>query len=378
MTTAGAGRITAEALEKLRALIGRELKINAPPHLTEVTEDAIRHWAYGIGGRNPLWTDSARAANTRFEGRIAPSTMILCFSRLATGYAGGLPGVHGLYAGSDYTFDRQLKTGDRLNAKAILEDVVEKEGRYSGRALDQIARITFRRQDGERLATGTSWVFRMESQAARSAGKHDGMKPATYTNEDLERIWAVVDAEEPRGARSRYWDDVADGDAIPDVVKGPLTVSDNVMFAMAWGGAFVRAHGFARDYYRKHPGVFAKNDQGVPDFNERVHWDRDFAQSVGLKHGYDYGGQRFAWMGHLVTNWMGDQGFLRRLRVEFRRFNLIGDTSWCRGRVVRKYLDGDEPAVDLEISSVDQRDVITTKGLATVYLERRRDADLEG
>ena len=378
MTTAGAGRITAEALEKLRALIGRELKINAPPHLTEVTEDAIRHWAYGIGDRNPLWTDSARAANTRFEGRIAPSTMILCFSRLATGYAGGLPGVHGLYAGSDYTFDRQLKTGDRLNAKAILEDVVEKEGRYSGRALDQIARITFCRQDGERLATGTSWVFRMESQAARSAGKHDDMKPATYTNEDLERIWAVVDAEEPRGARSRYWDDVADGDAIPDVVKGPLTVSDNVMFAMAWGGAFVRAHGFARDYYRKHPGVFAKNDQGVPDFNERVHWDRDFAQSVGLKHGYDYGGQRFAWMGHLVTNWMGDQGFLRRLRVEFRRFNLIGDTSWCRGRVVRKYLDGDEPAVDLEISSVDQRDVITTKGLATVYLERRRDADLEG
>ncbi len=43
MTSAGSGVITAEALEKLRALIGRELRINAPPHLTEVTADAIRH-----------------------------------------------------------------------------------------------------------------------------------------------------------------------------------------------------------------------------------------------------------------------------------------------------------------------------------------------
>ena len=378
MSTGSTGLITDEALEVLRGRIGREIKINAAPHLTQVTQDAIRHWAYGIGDRNALWTDPERARKARFEGQIAPPTMILCFNRLATGYAGGLPGVHGLYSGSDYTWDRQLRVGDRLASKAVLEDVVEKPGRYSGRALNQIARITFHREDGAPLASGTSWVYRMESQAARSAGKHEEMLPASYTEADLEKIWAVVDAEEPRGASPRYWDDVNEGDAMEDVVKGPLTVSDNVMFAMAWGGAFIRAHGFARDYYRKHPGVFVTNDQGVPDFNERVHWDREFAQSVGLKHGYDYGGQRFAWMGHLVTNWMGDNGFLRRLRVEFRRFNLIGDTTWCQGKVVRKYMDGDEPAVDLEIWSVDQRDVTTTKGLATAYLERRPPADQEG
>ena len=371
MVSENQGLITPEALEKLRGLIGCEIRIEAAPHLTEVTDDGIRHWAYGIGDRNPLWTDQNQASNTRFEGRIAPSTMILCFSRLATGYAGGLPGVHGLYAGSDYVWDRQLKIGDRLNAKVILEDVVEKEGQFSGRALDQIAHIIFCREDGESLATGTSWVYRMESGAARSAGKHEQMEPATYSREDLEKIWASVDTEEVRGSTPRYWDEVQEGDPIPEVVKGPLTVSDNVMFAMAWGGSFIRAHGFARDYYLKHPGVFFDNDQGIPDFNERVHWDPDFARSIGLKHGYDYGGQRFAWMGHLVTNWMGDDGFLRRLRVEFRRFNLIGDTSWCQGRVLRKYVDGKEHAVDLEISSVDQRGVTTTKGLASVYLPRK-------
>jgi hypothetical protein len=45
---------------------------------------------------------------------------------------------------------------------------------------------------------------------------------------------------------------------------------------------------------------------------------------------------------------------------------------------VRKYLDGDEPAVDLEIWSIDQRGVTTTKGLATVYVERCLAADKEG
>jgi hypothetical protein len=56
VSTGNAGVITTEALEKLRALIGRELKINAAPHLTEVTADAVRHWAYRIGDRNPLWS----------------------------------------------------------------------------------------------------------------------------------------------------------------------------------------------------------------------------------------------------------------------------------------------------------------------------------
>lgn len=365
------GKITDAALRRLHDLVGKEIQIDSPPHLTEVTEDGIRHWAWGIGDRNPLWLEPELARRTRFEGRLAPQSIILCFSRLATGYAGGLPGVHGVYAGSDYTWVRYPRLGDRLRARAILESVEEKEGRYAGRTVDQITRITFRDQGGKEVADGTSWIFRIESSGARSKQTNEELLPATYSDEELADIWAVVDNEEPRGAEPRYWDDVNEGERMQDVVKGPLTVSDNVVFAMGWGGAFIRAHGFARDYYLKHPGVFVKNDQGIPDFNERVHWDPGFARSVGLKHGYDYGGQRFGWMSHLVTNWMGNDGFLRRLRVEFRRFNLIGDTTWCQGQVARKYLDGDEPAVDLNISSVDQRGITTTVGTATVYLPRR-------
>ena len=46
----------------------------------------------------------------------------------------------------------------------------------------------------------------------------------------------MLDAEECRGATPRAWESVAEADDIPVVVKGPLTVTDNIMFVerMGW------------------------------------------------------------------------------------------------------------------------------------------------
>lgn len=45
---------------------------------------------------------------------------------------------------------------------------------------------------------------------------------------------------------------------------------------------------------------------------------------------YDYGPQRSSWMCTLITNWMGDAGVLKRVRTEMRRFNIVGDTTFCK------------------------------------------------
>ena len=45
------GKVTDEELERLRAKIGERVTISEPPHLTEVTRDAIRHWAQATGDR---------------------------------------------------------------------------------------------------------------------------------------------------------------------------------------------------------------------------------------------------------------------------------------------------------------------------------------
>jgi hypothetical protein len=81
---------------------------------------------------------------------------------------------------------------------------------------------------------------------------------------------------------------------------------------------------------------------------------------------------RETWLIHLCTDWMGDDAWLWKLDCQFRRFNYVGDTHWMRGRVMRKKLiDGDQAAVELELSGENQRGELTTPGHATILLPSR-------
>ena len=75
-----------------------------------------------------------------------------------------------------------------------------------------------------------------------------------------------------------------------------------------------------------------------------------------------------AWMASLVTNWMGDAGFLKRIRTRMSRFNTMGDCTWARGTVTKKYVKDGHALVDIEIMGENQRGELTTPGLATVGL----------
>ena len=65
---------------------------------------------------------------------------------------------------------------------------------------------------------------------------------------------------------------------------------------------------------------------------------------------------------------MGDEGFLKKLYVEIRRPVVFGDAIFCKGNVVRKYKEGDEFLVDLEIWAENHRSEITAPGQATIKL----------
>ena len=56
MTTdrAGYGVLSDESFERSRQRIGVPLRIS-PAHITEVSADATRHFAYGYGDDNPLY-----------------------------------------------------------------------------------------------------------------------------------------------------------------------------------------------------------------------------------------------------------------------------------------------------------------------------------
>ena len=92
-----------------------------------------------------------------------------------------------------------------------------------------------------------------------------------------------------------------------------MTVTGFIAFAQGWGGLYIRANKLAWKQLQKHPGLGIPNKFGIPDVPERVHWEDDLATLVGTPAAYDYGPERCSWMSHHLTNWMGDDGFLRQL-----------------------------------------------------------------
>ena len=352
--------ITAEALAALRARIGQPVR-RPEPYVETATRDAIRHWAHGIGDRNPLWA----------AARLAPPTILFAMDRVVSGYVGGLPGIHAMYGGTDFRWHRAVREDDRLVGASVLLDLEEKASAFARRAIKQTYRTTFTDAGGGVVCEADSWCFRTERDTARERAKYAPAEPHRYTAEALEHIRRGYRDEAVRGATPRYWEDVALGEALPEVVKGPLTVTSVVAFVQGWGSLYVRAHGLAFDLFERHPALAIPNAFGVPEPPERVHWDDALARAVGVPSAYDYGPERVAWLGHLVTNWMGDAGRLARLAVQVRRHNLIGDTTWCRGTVTGRALVEDRGEVTLGLTAVNQRGETIAAGQAVVVLPHR-------
>jgi acyl dehydratase len=123
------------------------------------------------------------------------------------------------------------------------------------------------------------------------------------------------------------------GDELPDLVKHPTT-RQLVQYAGAQG-----------DFYE-------------------IHYDQPYAQSVGLPGVILHGLLKAAFLGQLVTDWVGERGTVKSFEVSYRGVDVPGHPYRCRGRVTR--VEGDD--VELEVWGEDERGRRTTVGTATVAL----------
>ena len=365
MDDSSIGRITDEALDVLRQDIGRESEL--PQFNTCATEDAIRHYVLGRGDDNPLFCDETYAASSRHGSIIAPNTFLLTcgFPR-----SRGLPGVHALFTGIDFHFHTPVKVGTKILTKSSLHELSDRVGEYAGRQIQQTTRTEYLDKQGNAVATLFSHAFRMERKKAGSRRKYSELARKLYSDEELHEIEEAYRKERSsrRGALTLFWEDVSVGESLPAMVKGPLTVTDNVAFLIGFGTVFVRAHRQWFEFRQRHPVVGVKDEYGVWDVPERVHWDEKLAASVGMPGPYDYGPQRIAWIDHFVSEWIGDDGWLSRLSVKLIAPNFVGDTSWILGTVTEKPREG---LTVLDISVKDQRGRETATATAEVLLQCR-------
>ena len=146
-------------------------------------------------------------------------------------------------------------------------------------------------------------------------------------------------------ATSIFWEDIIEATALPPSVK------------IATARQLVQYAGASLDFYE-------------------IHYDKDFAVASGLPGVVVHGALKSAWLAQMVMDWAGPLAVLRAVRVRYRDTDVPGDPLTCRGRVTKKYREGDRLLVEIEVWLENGKGVRTTEGSIITELPLRQDATL--
>jgi len=340
----------------------------------EITRDAIRDYCNYMGSRNPLFLDEGYARNTRWGGVIAPPTMV------GTAIiAPGLRGVQWIYAGTEWEFFRVMRPGDIITQRGRYLGGEDKRGGAVPRWYLQIGETVCFNQRGEPVARAKVYCARTPRRQAEGGMRYQP-RLQRWSEEELRRIEEHQDREQVRGAEPRYWEDVAEGEDMPPVVYGPLRAAEIALtgsFTDAGvysgdGVAHAGAHVYLLMARRRHPAdTYIDPTTGIQDHPHRGHWEEFMAKEVGMPGVYDIGPHRLSWLCRFITDWMGDDAFLKKLGGFLRRPNVVSDITWIKGKVERKWIEEGEYLVRCRIWGENQLGEVTMPGYAVVRLPSR-------
>jgi acyl dehydratase len=364
------------ALEEARRYIGKEFRVERWNE--QASKDVIRHYAWGLGDDNPLFTDASYGKRTRWGRMIAPPTFL--FSVFDAVIGPGLPDVQWFYSGADWTFYRPVREGEEVLVRAILADAFEVSGKLVKRMIVQTGEVTYSTEDGEPLAKVLSHVFRVPRSGAEGGLRYERREPHRYSGPELSAIREAMLNEPVRGAKTRWWDDVSVGEELPPAVRGPLNQLDMTCYYAGSPGT----SGYKSTKIKAKWSDWARNDpQRIPNNYDPSYYAPAVSPSIGHQDAriardelgmpgpYDNGPQRIGFMACCVTNWIGDDGFVAALGARIKLPVIFGDTTFCKGKVLGKRLEAGKGLVDLELWAENQLGQVTATGAAVVELLRR-------
>ena len=121
-------------------------------------------------------------------------------------------------------------------------------------------------------------MIRTERRSTGEKRKYDEIEIRPYTDDEIaahRRCVRRARSAQRRGGEPRWWEDVAEGDEIGPIVKGPLRVTDMICWHIGMGmGLYgVKALRLGYQQRQKVPRFFRPDDLNIPDVQQRVHWD---------------------------------------------------------------------------------------------------------
>lgn len=366
------GTITPELMAEMESKKGLKLRVNNSIFNEFATKDNIRKFVNGIGDTNPLFHNEDYAEKTKYRSIIAPPSFILS---VLAGVQFGWRGLAGFHSASDMKFYKPIRAGDRiLPEETYLGFEGPKESNFAGKTIFDYFEDKYINQNNEVVAEVKKLIIRAERKKSRENGKYQSIQlPHPWTQEQLRDFEEEIleNMEKTRGRNTRYWEDVKIGDELPQLIKGPLGLTDMVAAVVAGlAPARLNAHEEALVQHEKQPAWFFRDpatSAWEPIF--AVHYSIDGAKAMGLPYPYDIGIQRHCWLIQLLTNWMGDDGWLKRCYAEYRNFVFLSDVIRLKGKIVEKYIDEDgEYCVKVKTNAINQRGMDVMPGESVISL----------
>lgn len=154
---------------------------------------------------------------------------------------------------------------------------------------------------------------------------------------------AVTAAVMGSGTQMQTWfDDVSVGMELPRLEKGPMTT----MHIMRWSAATENWH--------------------------RIHYDQQFARDIdGLPAVLVNGSWKQQVLCQYIKDFAGRDGWMWRIRFEFRDLDVVGSTIVAGGRVEERAELGGLGYARCSIYLTNLEDRITTRGVAIAVLPKR-------
>lgn len=330
----------------------------------ECSEHLIRHWLETVEDANPLYNDREYARSRGFKDIIAQPGMNIC--TLVMPYRWPMKEFHktrqllhfeikellelpvGILANYETFFYRPVEIGDRLSTTGRLVDISEFKRTRLGEGYFTRLETSYYNQRDELVSSAHTNLFSYggkdrnaavdtQEDASAAAAQQKHAAPSTLedqapgapppgqwlsggwhnaTEEMLESWRTGWQGQPPANTR---WDDVHVGDVMPPLVM-PITVTRCVFMASA-----------SRDFAPQHHNTwYCHNKSRTREMFLGTHFN------LGM-------------LSRFMTDYGGPLSTVRRIQLQMKRTIGAGEDYQMSGVITRKWQDGGEQLVDMDI-----------------------------
>lgn len=102
----------------------------------------------------------------------------------------------------------------------------------------------------------------------------------------------------------------------------------------------------------------------------QIHYDDNFAKNNKLPDIIVHGALKGMWVGKLLDEIAGDDGWVKQWDVSYRGMDIAREDVTIFGKITKKYEQGGEHLIDLEVGVRRKDGSVSTPGTGTVRLKK--------